>query len=288
MFIHPRSDLGIPEPPNTREKLWQETVLLAHYTGVGYPVTSRYRSADPVECKRDAQSVANFGAQSARTWEYSYMITLDGSIWEQGGEFVAAHCKNFNNKSGAVLFVNAIGVPLTDAQIASWWWLRDQMVSKVILASSHVAAPHYRYRSTGCPGSHIAEAPGAKWDSPTGEGQLGNLDSRLINRPTDPAPTPPPSTTQENTDMIKIDLNPGTPQWVSMVIGATTITHTVDGYHAGVLAKAGIPEVTVNERDMEGILRSLRATNASPFAPGKASANAALDAMWQAAQLSTS
>jgi hypothetical protein len=69
-----------------------------------------------------------------------------------------------------------------------------------------------------------------------------------------------------------------------MVIGPTTITHTVDGYHAGVLAKAGIPEVTVNERDMEGILRSLRATNDSPFAPGWKSANATLHAMWQAAQ----
>jgi hypothetical protein len=85
--------------------------------------------------------------------------------------------------------------------------------------------------------------------------------------------------------MIKIDLNPGTTWWVSMVIGPTTITHTVDGYHAGVLAKAGIPEVTVNERDMEGILRSLRATNGSPFAPGWQSANATLHAMWEQAKL---
>jgi hypothetical protein len=70
-----------------------------------------------------------------------------------------------------------------------------------------------------------------------------------------------------------------------MVIGATTITHTVDGYHAAVLAKAKVAQVVVDERDMEGILKSLRATNNSPFAPGKKSANATLHAMWETAKL---
>ena len=85
--------------------------------------------------------------------------------------------------------------------------------------------------------------------------------------------------------MVRIDLRPDTPQWVSMVIGATTITHIVDGYHAAVLAKANVARVVVDERDMEGILRSLRATNNSPFAPGMASANATLHAMWETAKL---
>jgi len=97
-------------------------------------------------------------------------------------------------------------------------------------------------------------------------------------------PTPPPSADQEN-DMVRIDLNPNTPQWVSMVIGATTITHTVDGHHAAVLARAKVAQEDVSEREVEGILKSLRATNDSPFAPGKASANPALHALWEAAKL---
>lgn len=141
--------------------------------------------------------------------------------------------------------------------------------------------------------SHFEWSPGRKAD-PSGNSwyatgnRLWNMtqfrnDVSTLLLP--PAPTPtPPTNPQENTDMIKIDLNPDTQQWVSMVMGPTTITHTVDGYHAGVLAKAGIPEVTVTERDMEGILRSLRATNDSPFSADKPSYNATLDAMWQAAQ----
>jgi hypothetical protein len=94
---------------------------------------------------------------------------------------------------------------------------------------------------------------------------------------------PDEPTSGEDADMLKIDLNPGTPQWVSMIISATTITHIVDGYHAAVLDRAGIRQENVDQRELEGILRSLRATNASPFASG-ASANPTLNSLWTTAQ----
>jgi hypothetical protein len=95
-----------------------------------------------------------------------------------------------------------------------------------------------------------------------------------------PPPITPPPTAQENNDMIRIDLNPGTPKWTSMVIGATTITHTVNGNHAAVLERAGTAQENVTKTELLGILMSLRATNASPFAPGKPAADADLHAAW--------
>jgi hypothetical protein len=109
----------------------------------------------------------------------------------------------------------------------------------------------------------------------------GRPDPQHFTLPTTQSPQP---TTQEN-DMVRIDLYPGTPQWVSLVIGATTITHTVNGEHAKVLARAGVAQEDVTKTELLGILASLRATNDSPFAPGMASADAGLHAAWEAAKL---
>lgn len=97
-------------------------------------------------------------------------------------------------------------------------------------------------------------------------------------------PTSPQPIQQEN-DMVRIDLNPNTPQWVSMVIAATTITHTVNGHHAAVLARAKVAQEEVDKTELLGILLSLRATNDSPFAPGWASADAELHAAWEKAKM---
>jgi hypothetical protein len=101
----------------------------------------------------------------------------------------------------------------------------------------------------------------------------------------DPSPPQPPQPSTQENDMVRIDINPNTLQWVSMVIGATTITHTVNGDHAAVLARANVAQENVTQAELEGILLSLRATNDSPFAPGMASANPTLHAMWEAAKL---
>ena len=110
----------------------------------------------------------------------------------------------------------------------------------------------------------------------------GRPDPRPVASKPEPPPPPKP-TPKEAVDMIRLDLNPGTDWWVSMVMSATTITHVVDGYHAQVLEEGNVPRVVVDERDVEGILRSLRATNKSPFAAGKPSHNDHLDVLWNAA-----
>lgn len=113
------------------------------------------------------------------------MIGLDGSIFEQAGTYMAQHCLNYNQQSAGVIFLNALDVQVNDAQIAAWHWLRAEMVRLGTLASGHELAPHYRYRSTSCPGVR-AQPPGGRWESPTGEGRLGNLIPQLSDEPTPP------------------------------------------------------------------------------------------------------
>jgi len=184
-MIHPRSHIGTPEPPADRRRLRGVGVLLAHHVGV--EVGARYRSTDPARVLSDARAVAAFGISSRRPWEYSFLIGLDGSIFEQAGEVMAAHVLDFNDRSAAVAFLNANDVQVNADQIAAWWEVREHMVDVGTLTAGHVAAPHYRYRTTACPGIR-AEPPGKAWQSPTGQGRLGNLIPALMIPPT---PTEP-------------------------------------------------------------------------------------------------
>ena len=198
--VHARSHIGTPTPPSTRYRLQRVGVLLAHEVGVNTPATGRYRSSDPVRVLSDARAAAAYGISTNRPWEYSYMIGLDRSIFTQAGEFMAAHCRGFNTDSAAVLFLNAVDVPLNAGQIDAWHELRAHMVAEGIVAADHTVGPHYRYRSTSCCGIH-AEKPGAPWSSPTGEGRLGNLIPALAVTPIAPtSPTIPP-TTEDDDDM---------------------------------------------------------------------------------------
>lgn len=193
MQIVPRSVIGTPEPPTTRPRLSERRWLLAHEVGVDTPPNGRYRSADPARVLDDARAAAAFGISTDRPWEYNFFIGLDGTVFEQAGTYRAAHCANWNDESAGVLLMNASDVPATAAQIASWWSLRDWMVAVGMLVPGHQAVPHYRFRSTSCCGIQ-AEVPGPAWNSPTGQGRLGNLIPALLTRPTPPPPPPEDST----------------------------------------------------------------------------------------------
>ena len=178
--IVPRSVIGVPEPSTSRRRLDRVGVLLAHHVGVSNTITSRYRN--PANELVDAQAAASWGITSGRNWEYNYMIGLGGTIFEQAGEYMGQHCLNFNASSAGVLFLNVDELQVTAAQIEAWRWLRADMVSRGVLSPGHEVAPHYRYRTTGCPGIR-AEPPGAGWVSPTGQGRLGNLIPALTHPP---------------------------------------------------------------------------------------------------------
>lgn len=182
MQIVDRAVIGVPAPGG-RALLASKTIpLLVHYTGVdGY--------SDPKRDYEYASGVARYGISAGKPFEYNYLIGSGGTVFEQAGAYRGAHCLNFNAQSYGVLFMLGKNIAPSDSQVASFHDLRDYLMASGQLHTAHFVAPHYRYRSTACPGNTLADVPGARWNSPTGEGSLGQLKSFLIIRTTTSRPT---------------------------------------------------------------------------------------------------
>ena len=208
MVLHARSVIGTPTPPASRPKLRQVRVLLAHEVGVATnEERGRYRSSDPKRVLDDARAAAAYGVAAGKPWEYSWMLGRDGSVFTQAGEFRASHCLNFNDESAGVIFLNALDLPPTAAQIDAWWFLRGHAVDIGVLAPDHEVWPHYRYRATSCPGV-LATPPGVRWAAPSGDpgARLGHLIDALVIPavPAPPAPAPDPTPAPEVLRMLII------------------------------------------------------------------------------------
>lgn len=110
------------------------------------------------------------------------------------------------------------------------------------------------------------------------------------NKPPPPPPPPPSLPTQKKEiDMLIIDLNPNTTYWVSMLLAGSTLMHIANGHHVNVLVRGGVPRVTLGspgapgEVELDGILRSVKTTNKSPFGAGNPPFNQNLDTLWNLA-----
>lgn len=173
--IVPRATIGVPDPALVgRSRLARPlSHALVHYTG-----GSGYN--DPTQDVVYAKRVAQYGISAGKSWEYNYLIGLGGTVFEQAGDYLGAHCANYNGKSIGVLMMLGIGVQPTPTMIDAFRQLRKYLIDTGRLSATSDVAPHYRYRSTACPGLTLAEAPGASWASPTGEGRLGNVISPLL------------------------------------------------------------------------------------------------------------
>jgi hypothetical protein len=264
MQPYPRSTIGTPTPPATRPRLDRVRVMLAHEVGVLN--TARYRSTDPARVLDDARAAAAYGISAGKTWEYQYMIGLDGSVFTQAGEYRASHCLNFNSESAGVIFLNALDVATNAAQIVAWHELRTFMVDDGILHPDHVVAPHYRYRSTSCPGLR-AEAPSKAWASPTGQGRLGNLIPALVTPPPPPPPpheiVPPHST--GDVEMIALDYtHPTTKQWTCLTWTGSHLSHVTNGHADGVVRRMGVARAVVSDAEVDGIISSSTCTTPCP------------------------
>ncbi len=200
MQIVPRAEIGVPDP-GTRVKIAPaRRYLLGHYPGVnGYN--------DPVKDWQYARSVAAFGIANGTPFEYSYLVGLGGTIFEQAGDRKPAHCLNFNADAIGILLMAGIGVAPTRAMIDAFRELRAHLVDTGALHPDHDCAPHYKYRSTICPGPMLSSTPGAAWKSPTGEGRLGSLIPDLLE------PWAPPITPTPQTPTAPVD-----PQEAEMVV----------------------------------------------------------------------
>ncbi|HEX6020904.1 MAG TPA: peptidoglycan recognition family protein [Solirubrobacter sp.] len=175
--------------------------LVVHYTGVnGYN--------DHTKDVAYARSVASYGKVAGKTWEYNYLIGLGGTVFEDAGDRVAAHCARANDISIGVLLMLGIGVAPTTAMIDAFRQLRHDLVASGALRLDHQCVPHYRLRATGCPGLTLAAAPSGRFTAtPTGEGSLGDLIPDLLAPWVPPAPPPSVPLEANPTDPI-IDADP--------------------------------------------------------------------------------
>lgn len=197
--IVPRATIGVPAPTPGRPLLGKNLkYLLTHYTGSpGY--------SDPTKDLEYAKRVASYGIVANKPYEYNYLIGLGGTIFEQAGSYKAAHCLNFNDKSYGVLLMLGIGVLPSSEMIDAYLWLCAQLEGVGAVDFLYARVPHYRFRSTGCPGATIAQLPGRSWLSPTGEGSLGDLHSEFLAHWMPPAPPTPPS--EDDMDYVIFDVN---------------------------------------------------------------------------------
>jgi len=148
-------------------------------------------------------ALQSYAKNVGKTWEYNYVITAPNYyIWEMGGEFQAAHCLNANSWSYGVQFnITNCNQP-TQGWMDSFRWLRQELVNRGQLHPNHQVAPHYRMRSTGCCAPELAENPRGGWNSPTGQGALGNVRPELLVPWTEfpPPPVPEPKKPHEDDD----------------------------------------------------------------------------------------
>ena len=126
--------------------------LTVHYTGA----TGRLGDRDP---KQSFLNLHAFAVGKKKPYEYNYVITHDGSIWEFAGLFRAAHCTGANDTAIGVQFHNAVGEPLLDEQLAAYRFLRDHLVAIGALAPDHAVVKHRKMpaAATPCPGEAIEQ-----------------------------------------------------------------------------------------------------------------------------------
>lgn len=267
-----RADIGVPAP-GTRPLLAKNLGdLVVHYTGVigftGLEHDVYY-----------AKSVASYGMVAGKAFEYNYLIGHGGTVFEQAGEYRAAHCLNYNDRSIGVLLMLGIGVQPMPAMITAFVELRAWLTATGALAANHRVSPHYRFRSTGCPGNTLAALPGARWASPTGEGSLGDLIPALLATP-QPAPIPHlPPTGDDMTRLVQPD--DGDPAVFSLCgTIATWINSEADLNVARLLGT--VPATT--DRVPRHVLKSYRLVGPAPTYPTRpAHATVAADfASWTA------
>lgn len=151
-------------------------------------------------------------------------------------------------------------------------WLLDVEVS-LLIPTTRITAVQMRAGQRGyCDHATVTLAFGKTDHTDVGPNFPWDVLLADIAELRQPAPTPTPTPTGKQTDMIILNLNPGTDWWVSMQLAGDELTHLVNGNHVAVMVRGGVPQVslgtptTSGEVELAGVLQSVGTTNASPFA----------------------
>lgn len=152
--IVPRAEWNVPEPPSTRRKMprpcgW----LTVHHEG-GSMNISPYGD--------DLAAVLAWGKKTGRTWEYNYVVTPDGGVYEWGGDYMAAHSAGENDEAyGVLLLDNYNNTSFPDAALGAFRRLVAELKNRGQLTHDVRLTPHKDMPDalTSCPGSGVM----ARW-----------------------------------------------------------------------------------------------------------------------------
>lgn len=94
-------------------------------------------------------------ARSIEAWkpgEYNYLIHPSGLIGELAGEYQAAHCKGYNDRSYGINVLVGVGKNVSDAQVSSFRWLIGALAYTGKINTTPMIVQHGWLAATACPG----------------------------------------------------------------------------------------------------------------------------------------
>lgn len=179
---------GLPAPHNNngttlRPLLAQlRPTITCHYPGS--PIGRSYAGdamLGDVKKKTYLHNMQRYAQSAGKSFEYNYLIFMDGEVWEYAGDYLAAHSAGDNADSIGVQFVNGQDDPCTGEQIQAFRWLRDiHLKSRKRLTIDCATTPH-------------REMPGAATSCPGDRAIMPYLPQlRLPHNPAPPPPVPVP------------------------------------------------------------------------------------------------
>jgi hypothetical protein len=99
-----------------------------------------------------------YAEAAGKSYEYNYVIFMDGCVQEYAGIYLAAHSAGENAISIGVQFVNNVEELGTDAQVYAFQWLRDVWLKKqnMVIPQLYIVTPHRNMpgAATACPGDN--------------------------------------------------------------------------------------------------------------------------------------
>lgn len=147
--IIPRIETGLPARVTNIDHITSRPVLqlnrgliVAHYTGS----KTKYHGWSISQVMKLILSLNRWKAN-----EYNYVIDWAGNIYEFAGEYRAAHAKGYNDTGYGVLFLNGVGEPMTDAQMASFHFLFGCLLWAGRVQQRPMVVGHKELAATACP-----------------------------------------------------------------------------------------------------------------------------------------
>jgi hypothetical protein len=148
-----RTDVGLPRIVYNNDGVTPRRPLrplnglvVVHYTGMALDFAAGARAWVP--------KIESAAKRLGKSNEYNYVIDEYGTIADYAGVFQGAHCRGHNDAYG-VLFLNAIGDPLTDAQVDSFRFWLSTLKAFGFIAPGAWVLPHRTLAATACPGDRI-------------------------------------------------------------------------------------------------------------------------------------